>query len=107
MATTIVFNAVKTEQNSTLSYEKIEFSSDVIKEVLDCLYKKNIASILIEGGQKLLQSFIQSGHWDEVRIITNQELIISSGINAPTFFMPEKSFSEIILSDRIDYYCNQ
>ena len=43
----------------------------------------NIQSVLIEGGAKTLQSFIDAGLWDEARVITNEELIIENGIAAP------------------------
>lgn len=104
---TIVFNATKSKKKLNLSFEKISFDSDVLKEILDKLYQLNITSVIVEGGQKLLQSFLQSKNWDEVRIITNEALNISNGIDAPSFFGYEKSFSETLLSDRIDYYCNK
>ena len=70
------------------------------------LYQKNIQSIIIEGGAKLLQTFIDSGVWDEARIITNQTMIIENGIASPnfenkTFFKQEK-----IENDLIQYYTN-
>ena len=50
---------------------------------MKALYKMNIQSVLVEGGAKLLQSFIDAGLWDEARIICNQQMIIENGINAP------------------------
>jgi len=45
--------------------------------------KVKIQSILIEGGSKTLQNFIDSGYWDEARIITSSK-ILKSGVSAPS-----------------------
>ena len=43
-------------------------------QLLHSLFKMSIQSVLIEGGTKTLQSFIDKGFWDEARVITNEEL---------------------------------
>lgn len=40
-----------------------------LKHMLDVLYNKGIISVLVEGGPGLHRSFLESGVWDEVRII--------------------------------------
>ena len=37
-----------------------------IKIVLDNLFKENVQSLLVEGGEKTITSFIQSGYFDEI-----------------------------------------
>jgi diaminohydroxyphosphoribosylaminopyrimidine deaminase/5-amino-6-(5-phosphoribosylamino)uracil reductase len=46
------------------------------------LVQENISSLLVEGGQQLLTSFIQAQLWDEIRVIENKK-IIGEGIQAP------------------------
>ena len=46
-------------------------------------YELKIQSILIEGGKKLLQSFIDKNIWDEALIITNTKMFIGKGLAAP------------------------
>jgi len=48
----------------------IVYKQETIAEILGDLYKRNIQSLLVEGGAKLLQSFIDAGLWDEARIET-------------------------------------
>ena len=64
----------------------------------------NIQSVIIEGGSKTLQSFINAGLWDEARVITNTDLIIENGVAAPEMkgFLPETR--EEYNSDTIDFY---
>ena len=37
-----------------------------IKIVLDNLFKENVQSLLVEGGEKTITSFIESGYFDEI-----------------------------------------
>ena len=58
----------------------------------------------MEGGARLLQSFIDEGIWDEARVITNQSLVIDEGLPAPEFDSFKLMSSEKIVDDQIDYY---
>ena len=78
---TIVFNAIKSEENDTNRFIKIEFNN-LIKSILNELYKQKIQSIIIEGGAKTLQSFIDKKLWDEARIFTANKILVE-GIKSP------------------------
>ena len=80
---TIVFNQVKHEEENGVTFYKLSSGEDIISGLLNALYRLKIQSVLIEGGARLLQSFIDQNYWDEARVITNEQLIIESGINAP------------------------
>jgi diaminohydroxyphosphoribosylaminopyrimidine deaminase/5-amino-6-(5-phosphoribosylamino)uracil reductase len=55
-------------------------------EVVDYLWnKEQISSIIVEGGRKTLQYFIDANLWDEVRIITNESLVLENGYKGPHF----------------------
>jgi len=55
---------------------------DVLDFVLNDLYKRKTTSLIVEGGRKILDSFIQQKLWDEARIFTgNKEF--QTGIKAP------------------------
>ena len=63
-------------------YKAIDFDNDIISHLCTALYEENIQSILIEGGARTLQSFIDANIWDEARIFkgaTNFE----KGVKAP------------------------
>lgn len=85
-------------------YYRINDRRKLIKELLDALYVLEIQSVLIEGGAKTLQMFIDAGTWDEARVITNEQLGIPSGIKAPQLFNEKRLKSEYFLTDRIDYF---
>ena len=80
---TIVFNQVKHEEENGVTFYKLSSGEDIIYGLLNALYRLKIQSVLVEGGARLLQSFIDQHYWDEARVITNEQLIIEIGINAP------------------------
>jgi len=69
---------MKDESTPTVIY-----THESLREILDDLYNRGIQSLLVEGGAKLLQSFIDEGLWDEARIET-APFCLNEGIAAPT-----------------------
>ena len=66
-----------------------------INEMLKELYSKNIQSMIVEGGAKTLNSFLDSGLWDEIRVETSP-IDVKNGTKAP--MLP----SNLILTNSID-----
>ena len=58
------------------------YHEESIGEILQDLYARGIQSLLVEGGAKLLQSFIDKGLWDEARIET-APFCLDEGVAAP------------------------
>ncbi len=82
----IVFNRVKEEEHHpNLLYIKLENDGSILEQACKVLYKKNIQSVLVEGGATLLQSFIEQNLFDEIRVIENTALQIGEGLAAPQF----------------------
>jgi diaminohydroxyphosphoribosylaminopyrimidine deaminase / 5-amino-6-(5-phosphoribosylamino)uracil reductase len=53
-------------------YENTIFDIHLISSICKILYQNNIQSVIIEGGSKTLQSFIDSNLWDEARVFIGQ-----------------------------------
>lgn len=79
---TIVFTAEKHEPGKKLVYPVIDFNKDAISQVLSELHRLELQSVLVEGGTQLINSFINSGIWDEARIFTADKFF-NRGIKAP------------------------
>lgn len=101
---TIIFNAGMHDETSALQYYQVTEDVSIVHQVLNACYQKNIQSIIVEGGARLLQAFIDEDAWDEARLITNEKLFIEQGLNAPQLLNAALSYSEHIITDRIDYY---
>ena len=53
-----------------------------IPEVLQELYERKIQSVIVEGGRQVLDAFIESGLYDEVRILRSPQPL-GGGLKAP------------------------
>ncbi len=92
------------EQVDNVHYQKIAKNEDILASILDQLYKNQIQSVLVEGGSKLLQSFIDAGLWDEARVITNNSLVIESGTKSPILKQSNLKQNFNILNDEVSIY---
>lgn len=101
---TIVFNTIKEDEKPNLSFIKLDKDKQFIPQLMDVLYRLPLQSVMVEGGAALLQTFIESGVWDEARIITNDELRIANGLAAPLLSHSEKISSYQLQNDRIEIY---
>lgn len=63
--------------------------------ILKELFNRSIQSVIIEGGTKTLQSFIDGGLWDEARVFVG-DVEFGNGITAPVF---QSSFSKELKID--------
>ncbi len=83
-APTVVFTQKNKPDSETICFEKIDFSnsSEVVKQLCYKLYLHTIQSVIIEGGTKTLQTFIDENLWDEARIFTGN-VSFKDGIKAP------------------------
>jgi len=87
-----------------LSNNDIKYTENIAKQIANVLFKNNIQSVIIEGGSKTLQTFIDENLWDEARIFIGNSYF-SSGTKAP--LLPKKN-AEIqkIVSDELLIYSN-
>ena len=81
---TLVFTQkeVEEDENTNVEFISVEFDEYLPEHILGELFRRNIQSVIIEGGSKLLASFIEAELWDEARVFTGNSYF-SSGIEAP------------------------
>jgi diaminohydroxyphosphoribosylaminopyrimidine deaminase/5-amino-6-(5-phosphoribosylamino)uracil reductase len=60
----------------------LDFSQDILPQMMEVLYLKKIQSLMVEGGSMLLQSFIDAGYWDEAYIEHSSDHL-AKGVKAP------------------------
>ena len=82
-----------------ITNEDIDPSNNIGFEIMSFLFKKNIQSVIIEGGKNTLENFIKSNLWDEARIFTSNKNL-KNGLLAP-FISGEIIFKKKIDSDNL------
>ena len=102
---TILINYLKNENSNNLELVKIDSSKGLIDQVLKTLYKRNIQSIIIEGGAQLLNTFISKNTWDEARVFTGEKEF-GKGLKAPQILNKEPKYTLQIDTDILRSYFN-
>jgi diaminohydroxyphosphoribosylaminopyrimidine deaminase/5-amino-6-(5-phosphoribosylamino)uracil reductase len=106
VATTWIVNAHFEGLKDNIHYRKIDFKGDTLAQTLSLLHAHGIQSVIVEGGAKLLQSFLQADLWDEARVFTGVHTI-DEGIPAPTLTNGVLAFHTPIGSDNLEVYTNK
>lgn len=100
-------NAGKLSKHATfhnLVFEPIHFSDDIGQEICNVVQKHGIQSLIIEGGTKTLQTFIDSNLWDEAKVFIGHKTF-EDGVKAPTLG-GRKMHEENIKNDILITYIN-
>lgn len=65
---TLIFSYNKEGMSGSAEYIKLDTGTGILEHILKELYRRNIISVMVEGGAVLLQKFIENDLWDEARI---------------------------------------
>ena len=74
----------------------LHLHTKTIEETLQALYEAKLQSVIAEGGRQILDAFIESGLYDEVRILRSPQAL-GSGLKAPE--VPEIATERLIIID--------
>ncbi|MFV0553992.1 MAG: bifunctional diaminohydroxyphosphoribosylaminopyrimidine deaminase/5-amino-6-(5-phosphoribosylamino)uracil reductase RibD [Mangrovibacterium sp.] len=83
---TVVFSSAKCEVRSAESSaaQALNFNQPIVPQILDWLYQHKIQSLVVEGGNQLLKSFIDANLWDEAHVYIGNSWF-GGGVKAPEF----------------------
>lgn len=86
---TIVLTSRKlSSEKENIIFESINFEQNLSEQIGTILFQHGIQSVIIEGGQKTLQTFIDANLWDEARVFKSN-VVLKSGTKAP--ILPKKA----------------
>lgn len=79
------FNVFNDETETIIvSNKNTDFSKNIPLQICDLLFERHINSVIIEGGSKTLQTFIDGNLWDEARVFIGNNTF-KNGTKAPAF----------------------
>jgi len=87
-----------------IDYAVIDFSQNTAQQICDVLHQQNITSLIIEGGARTLQAFIDENLWDEARIFKGA-ISFKNGLPAPKLQGTLQHQTQI-LTDTLSFYRN-
>ncbi|OFY65701.1 MAG: riboflavin biosynthesis protein RibD [Bacteroidetes bacterium RIFCSPLOWO2_02_FULL_36_8] len=81
---TWVYNFKRNESKSTINWIKLSEKKPLLDQMLSDMNLKQISTLLVEGGPRLLSHFIDKNYFDEIRIFRSNDRI-EKGIKSPEF----------------------
>jgi diaminohydroxyphosphoribosylaminopyrimidine deaminase / 5-amino-6-(5-phosphoribosylamino)uracil reductase len=78
---TICYNYLLEAEETNVDYVKIN-EANFTDQLLADLHTRGIQSVIVEGGAKTLNEFIEKNSWDEARVFTSKN-VFGAGIAAP------------------------
>ena len=84
---TWIWNASLAKREHLTEWKRINPDLPITQQILDELFAAHILSVIIEGGARTLQSWIDTDLWDEARVFQSKK-VFEQGIPAPTLGIP-------------------
>lgn len=103
---TIVLTEKVTDKspNENTFFEQVDFSKNLPEQICGILYNHEIQSVIIEGGTKILQTFIAENLWDEAHVFGGNTKF-GNGLKAPELKLVPNQLIEIS-TDSLRIYVN-
>ena len=103
----LVLNKIKSGREGHTIFQLRDEAISLPEQLSSILYDLQKNSVIIEGGTRLLQTFINEGAWDEARIIRNSSLIIENGLPSPEWTIKKHNEHFTIGTDEISLFRNK
>lgn len=87
-----------------LTHVMLDFHDHVLPQLMDELYKHDVQSVLVEGGARTLQYFIDHNLWDEARVFQGMP-VWGAGVDAPKLGVSPVD-TEMVGNDRLYHFRN-
>ena len=101
--TIIVTHHQKTNREN-IQYCAIDSDKKMLPQLLHILYQLEIQSVIVEGGKKLIETFIAENRWDEARVFIGAKTF-TKGLKAPLLTINPVAKQQIS-TDTIYFYKN-
>lgn len=82
-APTWIFTREEVPDKQNLNYIRLDYTLDILPQIMSALYERQVLSLIVEGGSMLLNSFLKSGLWDEAFVYTGNQFF-GKGVPAPS-----------------------
>ncbi|MDT0687276.1 bifunctional diaminohydroxyphosphoribosylaminopyrimidine deaminase/5-amino-6-(5-phosphoribosylamino)uracil reductase RibD [Autumnicola psychrophila] len=92
------------QNHENLILKELDFGKEIAPQICEVLYQNELQSVIIEGGARTIQSFIDAGLWDEARVFTGKATF-NSGIDSPKL-KGKLIHEQEIGDDNLKFYIN-
>lgn len=100
---TLVFTSAERAKEKCTEYITLDSGKDLLPQMMEELYARGLQSLLVEGGAKLHQSFIDAGLWDEI-FVEKARTVLHAGVKAPEIWNKISYSTERHFGVEIEHY---
>lgn len=79
---TVVFGRGASPYGASVDYVELSAGESPLRQVLGEIFRRGVQSLLVEGGSRLLQSFIAEELWDEA-VVEETGILLGDGVASP------------------------
>ena len=98
---TVVFTEKVKASKPGLEFVQVDFSSGLLAQIMTALYLREVLSVVVEGGEIMLSSFIEADLWDEALVFRGDKFFVE-GTPAPK--LVQKPVEKLHLKESSLYY---
>jgi diaminohydroxyphosphoribosylaminopyrimidine deaminase/5-amino-6-(5-phosphoribosylamino)uracil reductase len=101
---TVIYNYRKQEEQDNLYYVQLPEQEPMLPLIMQDLHRRNVLSVMVEGGTFLLESLLQANLWDEALVFRNRLKTLGSGIKAPAMAYGQLKSAQTLGPDLLFHY---
>jgi diaminohydroxyphosphoribosylaminopyrimidine deaminase/5-amino-6-(5-phosphoribosylamino)uracil reductase len=99
---TLVYNLTKSSSRKNLQWIKLD-KDRFTEEIISDMYRREIQSVIVEGGSYLINSLIFKDLWDEARVFVSDQTF-GAGVKAPDLYHSELIEKRMIFNDELLFF---
>ncbi|GAB3194508.1 diaminohydroxyphosphoribosylaminopyrimidine deaminase/5-amino-6-(5-phosphoribosylamino)uracil reductase [Pontibacter aydingkolensis] len=103
---TVVYNFVRQEEQENLYFVQLHEQEPLLPQIMQDLHRRNILSVMVEGGTFLLESLLQANLWDEAMVFKSKYKNLGEGIKAPSMIYGQLHDIQTLGPDHLLHYRN-
>ena len=103
---TLIYTYRERASRPNLDHVMLSEANDLLPQVLDDLYQRQVQSVLVEGGPTVLNALLSAGLWDEIRVF-RAPMKLGQGIAAPRLGLSGLRERTTVGADELFWYVNE
>ncbi|WP_276499519.1 bifunctional diaminohydroxyphosphoribosylaminopyrimidine deaminase/5-amino-6-(5-phosphoribosylamino)uracil reductase RibD [Pontibacter litorisediminis] len=101
---TVVYTYGHQEDRENLHYAQLREGELILPQIMQDLHRRNVLSVMVEGGTFLLESLLQANLWDEALVFKSLQKTLPAGIKAPGMAYGQLQSIQTLGADQLLHY---
>ncbi|TPE42720.1 bifunctional diaminohydroxyphosphoribosylaminopyrimidine deaminase/5-amino-6-(5-phosphoribosylamino)uracil reductase RibD [Pontibacter mangrovi] len=101
---TVVYTYKHQEDRDNLYFVQLREDEPILPQIMEDLHRRNVLSVMVEGGTFLLESLLQANLWDEALVFKNLHKTLPAGIKAPGMAYGQLQSIQTLCADQLLHY---